>query len=88
MGYILMQPSTDEASTKADEILQARGACLFDASKSGARLQPVDLGSCCCPGLKNTTYLQVRVHAVDGMSIRIGDFYGDFTFIGYAIAKL
>ena len=34
MVYILIQPSTDESSTKSVKILRDGGACLFDVSKS------------------------------------------------------
>ena len=52
MGYILMQPASDEASSKAAVILENGGPCMFDITKLGARLQTVAFGSRCCTGLE------------------------------------
>ena len=41
MGFILMQPTNDEVSTKATVHLLKSGECLFDVTKSGLRLQDV-----------------------------------------------
>ena len=52
MGYILMQPANDKASIEATVLLLKTGECLFDTTKSGARLQPILFGSRCCTGLE------------------------------------
>ena len=48
MGWILMQPADDEKSKQATEKLIKEGVCLFDLSKSGARLKPIAFGSRSC----------------------------------------
>ena len=48
MGWILMQPASDEISQKAVQTLIETGECLFDKTKSGARLQPIAFGSRAC----------------------------------------
>ena len=50
MGFILMQPANDNISREASEHLLKTGECLFDITKSGARLQPIIFGSRCCSG--------------------------------------
>ena len=45
IGYILMQLADNEISAAASKSLQAGGPCLFDVSKSGARLLPICFGS-------------------------------------------
>ena len=52
IGYILMQPANDKASVEATGLLLKTGECLFDTTKSGARLQPILFGSRCCTGLE------------------------------------
>ena len=48
MGWILTQPASDEISQKAVHTLLQTGECLFDKTKSGARLQPIAFGSRAC----------------------------------------
>ena len=69
MGYILMQPTTDDASTKAAILLQTGGPGLFDTNKSGARLQHIAFGSRCCTGLEKQYHSFVRKIACSRWSI-------------------
>ena len=48
MGWILLQPAGDKESQQAAKTLLQNGECLFDLTKSGARLQPVVYGSRAC----------------------------------------
>ena len=52
MGWILMQPADDSISVAATKTLLSGGKCLFDLTKSGARLQPISFGSRACTGLE------------------------------------
>ena len=52
MGWILMQPADDPTSIAATKTLLSGGKCLFDLTKSGARLQPISFGSRACTGLE------------------------------------
>ena len=60
-----MQPSTDKTSTKATTPLQTGGPCMFDTTKSGARLQPIAVGSRWCTGLEKQYHSFVREVACD-----------------------
>ena len=53
MGWILMQPSNDAASTSALQLLNKTGECTFDLSMSGARLQPLAFGSRACSTMES-----------------------------------
>ena len=52
MGFILMHPASNPESIVATQLLCKTGECVFDITKSGARLQPVLFGSRCCTGLE------------------------------------
>ena len=60
MGWILMQPDHDVESQKATKQLLATGECLFDVSRTGARLRPVQFGSRAC------TSVESRFHSFVG----------------------
>ena len=50
MGFILTQTANDDISKEVSIHLLKTGECLFDVTKSGARLQPIIFGSRCCTG--------------------------------------
>ena len=52
MGYIFMQPANDKTSIEATTLLIKTGECVFDTTKSGARLQPILFSSRCCTSLE------------------------------------
>ena len=60
MGWILMQPADDKESMRASKILTTTGECLFDLSKHGARLKPIDFGSRSC------TLAEKNLHSFTG----------------------
>ena len=84
-----MQPANDDESVKAAQHLRKTGIFLFDLSLQGARLKPIAFGSRSCnPNEKKSICLLEREHVIDGQSLRIGNIYGDATFIGFVTVPL
>ena len=50
LSFILMQPSNDEASKAATDLLLRSGECTFDVTMDGPRLQPIASGMRACRG--------------------------------------
>ena len=52
MGYILIQSSSDPKSIATTKLLRKTEECVFDTTKSGARLQPILFSSRYYTGLE------------------------------------
>ena len=52
MVYILMKLANNQASVEATALLLKTDKCIFDNTKSGARLQIILFGSRCCTGIE------------------------------------
>ena len=83
MGWILMQPANNDESVAAAIHLNTTGNCLFDFSVGGNCLKIISFGSRGCNDNEKTfIFLPEREHAVNGLSLKIGNTYEAVIFIG------
>ena len=61
----MMQPAGDDESVAATKTLLETGECLFDLTKSSARLRPTGFGSRACLSKESRYYLFVGEAACD-----------------------